>query len=90
MGCVSSCLPLFAFFPAAFEKKCTDKNLGWLAQVAARRLVDRSLFKTRTAVALYEELIRQRQRDFESFKEGLTAIEGKRREIEERKKQAGV
>ncbi|GAA6008779.1 hypothetical protein JCM10207_001722 [Rhodosporidiobolus poonsookiae] len=55
-----------------------EEDLG----VAARRLVDRSLFKTRTAVALSEELIRQRQRDFEAFRAELAAIEAERRALE--------
>ncbi|GAA5839107.1 hypothetical protein JCM11251_003678 [Rhodosporidiobolus azoricus] len=69
-----------------FRKDVKERVTGGVEEdlgVAARRLVDRSLYKTRTAVALYEELIRQRQRDFESFKAGLTAIEAQRRQIEQ-------
>ncbi|GAA5981630.1 hypothetical protein JCM11641_003923 [Rhodosporidiobolus odoratus] len=56
-----------------------EEDLG----LAARRLSDRALFKTRTAVALAEELVRQRQHDFDSFKSQLSAIEAERRALEE-------
>lgn len=50
-------------------------------QVAAQRLVERSTYKARTAVALTEELLRKRQGDFEQFRARLARIEEGRRRL---------
>lgn len=85
---ISGCLPFLPRFPSP----TVADNLPLLSfifplpalskQVAARRLVDRSLFKTRTAVSLAEELIRTKQRDFEAFRVELARIEEARRRAE--------
>ncbi|GAA5914653.1 hypothetical protein JCM6882_003591, partial [Rhodosporidiobolus microsporus] len=74
-----------------FRKDVKERVTGGVEEdlgVAARRLVDRALFKTRTAVALYGELVRQRQRDFEAFRTGLRRVEEGRRAVEEAESQS--
>ncbi|GAA6044302.1 hypothetical protein JCM8097_006757 [Rhodosporidiobolus ruineniae] len=69
-----------------FRKDVGERIVGGLEEdlgVAARRLSDRALFKTRTAVALAEELVRKRQHEFESFRAELARIEARRKEVEE-------
>lgn len=55
--------------------------LTWVhsLQVAAQRLVERSLYKATTAVALSEELLRTRRWDFERFKARLGQIDSQAR-----------
>ncbi|GAA5851649.1 hypothetical protein JCM8547_001162 [Rhodosporidiobolus lusitaniae] len=68
-----------------FRKDLGERVTGGLEEdlgIAARRLVDRSLFKTRTAVALADELVQKKQREFEAFRTELSRIEQKRVELE--------
>lgn len=49
--------------------------------MAAQKLIERSTYKARTAVALAEELLRKKQGDFERFKARLSKIDAGRRAL---------
>ncbi|BGP16807.1 hypothetical protein JCM10213v2_004812 [Rhodosporidiobolus nylandii] len=73
-----------------FRKDVGERVKGGIEEdlgLAARRLSQRALYKTRTTVALGEELIRQKQDGFEAFRAELAAIEARRKELEAAKKQ---